>query len=59
MATEKIIVEYVAQVDGLKAELKSVQQEMHNTEKAGTDAGKKPQMPLLRQKKKLYHLKPN
>ena len=57
MATEKIIVEYVAQVDGLKAELKSVQQEMHNTEKAGTDAGKKTADAFAKTEEKTVSLK--
>lgn len=57
MATEKIIVEYIAEVDGLKAELKTVQKEMHNTEKAGVDAGKKTADAFAKTEEKTVSLK--
>jgi hypothetical protein len=57
MATEKIIVEYIAEVDGLKAELKTVQKEMQNTEKAGVDAGKKTADAFAKTEEKTVSLK--
>lgn len=41
MATESIIIEYIAQVEGMKAQLKSVEVALKKVETTGTDGAKK------------------
>lgn len=41
MASEQIIIEYIAQVEGMKAQLKSVETSLKRVEKAGDESAKK------------------